>query len=77
VATSLPPARHPPRGPRAPPGRPTPREPPPREPAARSLRPSTAQESSATPSCAAPQEVAHVAAERPLCPANKNITYIK
>jgi hypothetical protein len=75
--TMTPPAlREPPRGPLGPRGRPAPREPPPCEPS-RSLQPSVVRESSAAPIRATPQEVALVAAERPLCPVNKNITYIK
>jgi hypothetical protein len=49
---------------------PAPREPPP-------LRPCAAPESSAAPGHAAPQESTPIAAERPMCHANKNITYIK
>jgi hypothetical protein len=62
--------QEPPHGPRAPRGRPAPREPPP-------LRPSTTPELSAARGHAAPQEVAIVAIESLLCPANKCITYIK
>jgi hypothetical protein len=65
-------AREPPHRPCSPRGRPAPCEPPPRP-----LRPSTEQESSTAPDRATPQETAPIAAERPLCLANKNITYVK
>jgi hypothetical protein len=67
----------PPRGPSTPQGPPPPLETPPWEPAARSLRPFAARESNDTFGGAAPQEVALAATEGPLCPANRNITYIK
>jgi hypothetical protein len=65
-----------------------PREAPiPREPLAPCERPPThepptpqpcdASELSAAPGCAATQEFAPVAVERPLCPASKNITFVK
>jgi hypothetical protein len=62
--------REPPHGPHAPRGRPAPHDPP-------ALWPSAVPESSADLGHAAPLEAASIIAERPLCPTNKNITYIK
>jgi hypothetical protein len=57
---------------------PAPRGPPaPREHAAGSLRQLTPREPTVAPGRATPQGSALVAAKMSLCPANKNITYIK
>jgi hypothetical protein len=80
-----PPCHHPqmmtpptPRSALAPHEPPAPRGPPaPREHAAGSLRQLTPRESTVAPGRATPQGSALVAAKMSLCPANKNITYIK